>query len=106
MNQEKDDTGKPKYTLVPVEAIQAIERVRDFGCKKYKDPDNWKHVEPDRYWEALIRHVIKAWHNWRKRDDESGLYHLEHILCNGAFLMAMIEDDEQPEKDKTTEDQD
>ena len=102
MNQAKDDAGKPKYTLVPVEAIKAIERVRAFGCMKYHDPDNWKLVEPDRYWEATLRHIIKAWHDWRKRDEESGLYHLEHILCDCAFLMAMIEEDDDkrlPKKD-------
>lgn len=86
----KADKDKPKYTLVPPEIIRAVERVREYGTEKYKDPDNWRKVEADRYWEALIRHVLAAWWNYRAKDPESGLMHLDHICCNAAFLEQLI----------------
>ena len=45
-NQEaKADNGKPQLHLVPTEIINCIARVRMYGTKKYKDPENWKRVE-------------------------------------------------------------
>ena len=38
----KRDAGKPRPTLVPTKIIWAITKTREFGCKKYSDPDNWK----------------------------------------------------------------
>lgn len=45
----KADAGKPNLSLVPTSIIYEIEKVRDFGVKKYKNPDNWKDVEMERY---------------------------------------------------------
>ena len=87
----KYDEGKPDYTLVPKALISGCERVRRYGVQKYHDPDNWKKVEPERYWKALIRHVLAAWYDYRAVDQESGLLHLEHIVCNAAFLLEMME---------------
>lgn len=36
----KRDAGKPRPTLVPPKIIWAITNTREFGCKKYSDPDN------------------------------------------------------------------
>lgn len=35
------------------ELIEAVARVRDFGDRKYTDPENWKHIAPERWHEAL-----------------------------------------------------
>lgn len=88
----KADEGKPDYTLVPKALISGCERVRRYGVEKYKERDNWKKVEPERYWKALIRHVLAAWYDYRAVDQESGLTHLEHIVCNAAFLLEMMEE--------------
>ena len=90
----KTDAGKPIFTWVPPAIIRAIERVRAFGNKKYHDPDNWRQVSPDRYWQAYLRHTIAAWWNFRKRDKESGLRHIDHCACNLAFIMQFLEDEE------------
>lgn len=95
-NQDaKADAGKPILTLVPPQIMFEIEKVREYGNAKYGDPDNWKKVSPDRYWEALIRHVFAAWNDFRKVDPESGLKHLSHIACNAAFLLQMIKWEEE-----------
>lgn len=69
MNRQdaKADAGKPRPTLVPVSAIRAIMAVREYGCQKYHDPDNWRKVDPQRYRDAACR----------------------HLLCNIAFLVEM-----------------
>lgn len=84
----KADSGKPRPTLVPVSLIRAVTEVREYGCKKYRDPDNWRKVAPKRYRDALYRHWL-AYLEGEKLDEESGLPHLWHIACNVAFLIEM-----------------
>lgn len=57
----KYDIGKLKYSRVPPEALDAIAVVRDFGHKKYGDAENWRSISPDRWHEALLRHVREIW---------------------------------------------
>ena len=90
-NQEaKADAGKPDLTLVPPTILYSIEKVREHGNRKYHDRDNWKQVEPQRYWQAILRHVVAAWEDYKAVDQESGLMHIEHISCGLAFLLDMI----------------
>lgn len=92
MNQEaKADAGKMRPTLCPVSAIEAITAVREYGCQKYHDPDNWRRVEPQRYREAAYRHWL-AYLRGEKCDQESGLPHLWHLACNIAFLIELDRD--------------
>ena len=90
----KADAGKPILSLVPKHIIYEIEKVRSYGSKKYKNPDNWRNVEMKRYHEALLRHTLAIWNDIEARDDESGLFHLSHIACNVAFLLEMIRNKE------------
>ena len=92
--QAKADSGKPTLSLVPKQIIYEIEKVRSFGVKKYKEPDNWKRVEKERYHEALLRHTLAVWEDINARDKESGLLHLSHIACNVAFLLEMMKQKE------------
>ena len=86
----KADDGKPILSLVPKQIIYEIERVRSFGVKKYKDPDNWKKVEIERYHEALLRHTLAIWEDFKAKDKESGLLHLSHIATNVAFILELM----------------
>lgn len=85
----KNDGGKPHPSYVPVEIIEAVMQVREYGTAKYGNPDNWRAVEPERYHDAMLRHVLACWNNPWAEDPESGLLHLEHIACNVAFLLAL-----------------
>ena len=84
----KADNGKVRPTLVPTSLMYAVAKVREHGCKKYKDPENWRKVEPQRYKDALYRHWL-AYLSGEKCDQESGLSHLWHLACNVAFLIDM-----------------
>lgn len=88
-NQDaKADAGKPRPTLVPTSLIWAVAAIRGYGAKKYKADDNWKQVEPQRYRDALYRHLL-AYLEGEANDPESGLPHLWHIATNVAFLIEM-----------------
>lgn len=82
----KSDAGKPQLTLVPREIIFDIARVREFGNRKYKDPNSWRNVEKERYRDAAFRHFMKYLDDPNGVDEESGLPHLWHLACNIAFL--------------------
>jgi hypothetical protein len=86
-NQEaKFDSGKPQLRLVPTEITKCIARVREYGTAKYKDPENWKKVEKERYIDAMYRHLLEYVKDNNSVDEESGLPHLWHLACNVAFL--------------------
>lgn len=84
----KADEGKVDLTLVPRQIVYDIAEVREYGNKKYGDPDNWKTVEIERYWKALYRHFY-AYLDDRDGKDESGLEHYKHMACNVAFICAL-----------------
>jgi len=90
----KFDKGKPKLSLVPMQIIWDIARVREFGVQKYTDPDNWKTVEVERYRDALLRHTLRYISNPSGVDEESGLPHYYHIACNMAFICEMEKENE------------
>lgn len=75
--------------LIPPGIIQAVRAIRLFGVKKYHDPENWRQVEPQRYKDALMRHLLKYLDDPAGVDEESGLPHLWHAACNIAFLCEM-----------------
>lgn len=82
----KADAGKPRLSLVPTQIIFDVARVREYGCKKYGDPENWRRVEVERYRDAAYRHLLKYLADPTGKDEESGLSHLAHLACNVAFL--------------------
>ena len=84
----KADNGKPRPTLVPTSLIRAVTAIREYGCEKYRDPENWRKVEPQRYRDALYRHWL-AYLEGEVDDPESGLPHIWHCACNIAFLIEM-----------------
>ena len=88
----KADAGKLRPTLVPPSMNWAVTAVREFGTRKYHDPENWRKVEPQRYRDALYRHWL-AYLAGEKLDKESGLPHLWHLACNAAFLIELEQEE-------------
>lgn len=87
--EAKADAGKPRLTLVPRKILFDIARVREYGTKKYGDPENWKQVDKQRYKDAAFRHFCAYLDDPQGVDGESGLPHLAHLACNVAFLCEM-----------------
>ena len=84
----KDDSQKPRFSLVPAEALSDVIDVLEFGSQKYGE-ENWRKVDnaQERYFNAAMRHLM-AWRKGELSDDESGLPHLAHAA---TCLMFMIE---------------
>ena len=81
----KHDGGKPRLSLVPAEAIEAIGIVMTHGAEKYGEA-SYRQIEPKRYRDALMRHVCKWLKDPYGLDEDSGLPHIWHIITNAAFL--------------------
>lgn len=85
----KADAGKPRLTLVPRKIIWAIAAIREYGNRKYGDPENWRKVDIQRYRDATYRHFMAYLDDPKGTDAESGLPHLWHLACNIAFLVEL-----------------
>lgn len=85
----KDDSGKPRWSLVPEQAMEDVVKVLTYGARKYGD-DNWRKVEdgPRRYYDAAMRHIM-AYRQGHWADDESGMPHLAHAVASLLFIMAL-----------------
>lgn len=85
----KADAGKLDLTLVPLQIIEDVAEVREYGNRKYGDPDNWKTVDIQRYRAALFRHLLAYLRDPEGVDEESGISHYKHMACNMAFICEM-----------------
>jgi hypothetical protein len=85
---QKSDAGKPRWTLVPWDAMSEVVAVLEHGAQKY-GVDNWVNVdEPRRYVDAAFRHLI-AYDLDEDIDSESGRPHLAHAVCSLLFLISI-----------------
>lgn len=74
-------TGKPRYDLVPVEAVERVAMLYMRGAEKYVE-NNWKKGQPySRTYASLLRHIYA----WRKGDTEED--HLAAVIWNAMSLM-------------------
>ena len=90
--EAKADKGKLELSLVPVQIIRDVAKVRMYGNAKYHSPDNWRQVELNRYIDAMYRHFLCVVENPLSLDEEIGLYHYQHCACNMAFICEMLGD--------------
>lgn len=81
------NSGKPGISLM-LEARHAVEgcaRVMDFGAAKYAR-SNWRRGLPlTKISDSLARHLV-AFLAGEDNDPETGLPHVDHIMCNAFFL--------------------
>ena len=83
----KYDEGKRDYTLLPINELEQVLDVLEFGATKYK-PNAWKDVPNglERYKKAMLRHMM-CYLKGEYNDRESGLSHLSHLATNVLFIM-------------------
>lgn len=76
----KYDQGKDDLSMVSLELVSAVAKVRMFGMAKYAR-DNWKRgFKVTRSLSAALRHIF-AFLSGQNNDPESGLCHLYHAVC-------------------------
>ncbi len=84
---DKHDGGKLPLHLLPVDALEAITEILDFGAKKYA-PRNWeKGLDWSRVYRAAIGHLFSWWRG-AGPDEETGKSHLWHAGCCVLFLIS------------------
>jgi len=85
----KHDKGKPRMELIPREGLIQLSRVLEFGANKYDD-HNWrKGMAWSKLIGATLRH-LHAFNDGIDTDDESGISHIAHAVCNLMFLLEYI----------------
>lgn len=86
MEGKKYDEGKPRMDLVPLDIIENVAKILTMGANKYGE-NNWQKLPNfwSRYKAALLRHLA-AVDKGELLDQESGLPHIDHVLCNAMFL--------------------
>ena len=84
----KADEGKVRLDLVPTSLMWAVGTIMTYGAEKYYE-GSWREVDPKRYKAALLRHLMLYLEDPQSRDEESGYYHLWHLLCNATFLLEL-----------------
>ncbi len=82
----KHDAAKPRHSLLPPHALDAIIAVLEYGAVKY-GARNWTGgMAYSRPWDAAKRHMW-AWWKGEDVDPESGLPHLAHAIVSLMFLI-------------------
>lgn len=99
----KHDTGKPQYRLLPLQQLEGVVRVLEYGVEVYAEGD-WKFV-PDgykRYMDAHLRHIAQHLDGHILDDvpDKNGrcsmLPHIDHAIC--SLIMARHFFEVQPQR--------
>lgn len=85
----KFDHGKAPLGLISSTALFALSRVLEYGATKYA-PHNWrKGLVYSRLLDAALRHLW-LFIGGEDTDPETGLYHVDHALCNLMFLCEFV----------------
>lgn len=96
----KADKGKTDWSLLPIESVEEIIKVLEFGATKYDDW-NWSTGNGFKYtrvFNATMRHLW-AWFRGEDNDPETGLSHWAHAGCNVLFMLHFIKNKERYNQD-------
>jgi hypothetical protein len=98
MSGDRNNEGKPRMSLLleAPEALKGLVRVLEMGMEKYARTNWRKGLSYNEIMDSMMRHQV-AFIGGEDLDPESGLPHVDHILCNALFLSEMTRI--HPEKD-------
>ena len=88
----KYDENKVDLSLLPVEALEAVAKVFEFGAKKYSAFD-WRYDGENTRWLRTYSSIQRHLHAWAKCEDndpESGLDHLSHAATQLLILITHV----------------
>ena len=98
----RHDEGKPRFDLLPGDALFEIVKVFTQGAKKYEERNWEKGMRWGKHYAAMQRHLWKWW-NGSSVDEESGLNHLAHAafgcLALLAYELRKVGEDDRPGKE-------
>ena len=85
---DRYNTRKIRFSDIPLEALEAIAMVFNYGAEKYS-LDNWRqppYFERKVFEDCITRHTA-AIHRGELIDPESGCLHSAHIACNAIMAV-------------------
>lgn len=90
-NGRKDDGGKLRWDLLPLDVVEKLVEIYEFGASKYGE-NNWRTIENGykRCRAALFRHLT-AYDKGEQVDPESGKSHLAHAAWNALSMVYFAE---------------
>jgi len=81
------DAGKPRFELIPPDALVEVAKVYTMGAEKY-DVDNWvKGMSWRRVVGSMLRHTM-SWLGGEDVDKESGVAHMAHVAWGALTLIS------------------
>jgi hypothetical protein len=92
----KFDDGKRDWSLLPLDSVEEIVKVLEFGAFKYS-AHNWSSNGGFKYTRvinATLRHIF-AFMRGQDNDTETGLSHLAHAGCNILFMLYFLKHKEK-----------
>jgi hypothetical protein len=97
MNKQKDDQGKLRWDLLPLDVVEKLVEIYEFGANKYEE-NSWRTIENGykRCRAALFRHLT-AYDKGERVDPESGKSHLAHAAWNALSMVYFAEKDQKVE---------
>lgn len=85
MTGQRDNSGKPRLDLISPWALEGLAQILTYGANKYAE-HNWRAgLSWSQTVASLMRHLV-AFMRGEDMDPESGLPHIDHVLCNAMFL--------------------
>jgi len=82
----KDDAGKLRFDLIPVEPLRKLAEVYTIGARKYADRNWEKGIQWGRIYAAMQRHAWAFW-NGERLDPVDGQHHLASVAWCALALM-------------------
>lgn len=82
----RDNKGKPRWDLVPLDAVEEYADCLAFGATKYEERNWEKGLSWSQTAASLLRHLTR-WMLGEDKDKESGLHHDVHIAFNAIALI-------------------
>lgn len=83
------NTGKPRWDLLPGDALSELVAVYTMGAEKYADRNWEKGLKWTNCFASMMRHSWK-WMMGEDLDDESGLHHMAHVAWNALAIVAFF----------------
>lgn len=95
MNKQKDDNGKLRWDLLPLDVVEKLVEIYEFGANKYEE-NSWRTIENGykRCRAALFRHLT-SYDKGERVDPESGKSHLAHAAWNALSMVYFAEREQE-----------
>lgn len=85
----KYDEGKPRFSLIPADALLNVAEIFTKGAEKYGD-NNWKLLEAKRILDGVERHINAHKRGYRVNADDWADLHLAHAAV-GLLMVLQLE---------------